>query len=460
MDSRRAPIVAVVVAVASGNAMAAPPPRTPSVLYPRIERARGAQTIVLSINNTSGRPLRVCTNPRHCLRFEVKNADGTWTSGDLASDAPVDHAPADTDFTTVPADALRDVLRVRVARVGATRDFKIGDARVVPSLPPYTEYRFTYELDPDAKRTAARLKGVVTGPLTSGAGPMILWTPDRDEIVAAIPRPGERPGTNSPELHVQPGDAAILPMLEPLVASSDFTTASLAIKAVAQTDLAQAVALLERGLSRQTNFQLRGEIAEALHELGAKVSLDTWKRVLAAYPEEWIVLRAAVALGDLGDPAAIPLLAKLRGTVPDGGVPRHLDPRFTVDRALARLGDPAATRRVIDALAVRGEDRDDLLRELPYVKSVPVAKAIAKLLAATDKGSRVKPYVHGRAPTTAAQRAAIARFERDAYVRIADDAAFAIARMFPAAIKGFDPSPLRRYTPAELEAVARAVAAM
>lgn len=435
----------------------APPPPTatvpPFAIYSRIVLANGYPTIVFSLMNRSAAPARVCTSDRHCLRLEVKDAAGAWITPTAWRGAPADPGLGAADFVTIPALDARDVMQLPLASAGKPRAFRIGAAGQIDALPSHTQYRFEYRLDPIATTAAAKLVGVVAGPLGPSNGPLDLVTLDPAEIVAGI---ATEPNAAD---HVKPGDDAILPLLDPIAIQRDYASASSAIRAMTNVGDPAAVAHLITALDAQPNGQLRNEIARGLAKLAPLAGASVLGALLAREPDPNLAGTLARGLGSTDDRTALPALVAGRARV-DQAVDRENPTRaetYPFDLAAARLGDRSAIARLTQYLRTQGTDLDDQFRELAFTQSLAIARVLVGFFRDYARGTRIAPYRDGPAPTTAAQRQAAATLEAQAYVRIADTALFAVLQMVPARAAGVVDAPLRRYTQAEFAAVTAAI---
>ncbi len=453
---------ALINAVIVGTAAAAPSTRPAISIYPRVTPARGTQTIELDVVDHTAQPIAVCANEWHCLALEIKDAHGAWVAwqGPIAPPLPM----SAKDFVVIPPQQQRVVFALPVTRTGSTRDFQIGVAHRFASLPARTEYRFTYQLDRDATAFVAQAKlgAVARGPDGSSASPMTLVTLDDPDIIAAV-----KAGAPDAEIYVQPGDAALVGQLDPLLAASDYSVAESAVRCVAATETPEAVDRLLGVLARSQNMQLRNVAANGFRKSHPRVRAPKLIEALAHEQDDGVAASIVLALGELDDPSLVPQLQVAHAA-------RHrkpIDPThptwgadFAFELAGARLHDVTAVQALHErmrvasaAFAERTDALAGLFREAAYTHNPAVALLVTDFFNDNRYGARNKPYIDGPAPRNAREARALIDAENHAYERVADDALFAVLGFFPDEPWGIEPS-LRRFTADEQRRVRAVVA--
>lgn len=376
-----------------------------------------------------------------------------WRAPTSVTPMPADRPLSDADFVVVPPGSNATAIRIAFRPAGPPRTFLVGEAGELAGVPSTTKYRFAYALDPAATVAAQKLAGVVAGPLAARNGDTLV-TLERDEIIAGIAA-----GNTNAVQHVKPGDDALVAALDPLLASKDVFVASTAIRGVAAVRTRMAGLQLLAALGTQTEWQQRTQIAYALVPRAKDIGATLLTKALQAEKTEDVAKALVSALGATDNLAALPAISSARATVTQTVDPRHAAyaATYSFDLAAARLGDRAATTRILGYLRPLDADVLSQLDELPYTQSLVIARSLADLFDDQRQGPRVAPWVEGPGPRTLDEQRAIAKFEADAYVRLGDAAVHAVLLMLPARAPSHVAVGLHRYTSDEVRAVRAAL---
>ncbi|MGC4119076.1 MAG: hypothetical protein QM765_31820 [Myxococcales bacterium] len=432
-------------------AMLAASPAAPAdkvLLTPRVELKKGLPVLTVSAWNREAAPRWVCVDPA-CLTLEYEETRGVWKTWEPTPKPEAAKVLDASAFARLAPEESRDL-------------FVLGAILPVPSAAVRCEYRATEPAIAAAAKLG--LAPLVAGPLGPASSPTIVETRSQHEALNGVLR-----GDFNAYLHLRPGDASVLGLLELGFKGAEPRKQEEIVRAVIQTEVPEAGPVLLRMARETKGTQVRAEAVRGFLSIHppdlvpelAKLASDP--AVTGFEFPELLQSNLVRAIALSGAPSAGAELARLEKTLKYSAAFAETAPETSLAFALPvsrlRVGDSKALAPFVARLKrTRPEVLAQALRATPFAQSRELACALAPFLDDARPGMRIAPFREYAAPRTPEERKAIDEFEKNAYDRVQDEAAFALAQLVPAARGGLELSRYRKLSAEQLAAVKKGLA--